>query len=101
MIAYLSDLVTVHVEITLLSRAPWHKVPFQACMARIIMAFYITALLFLSDWLNSKRAQDLNGAEKFPVNLVDDTFSIYNQLFLFSGRLRITATKEDKSTGTD
>ena len=75
--------------------------PFQACMARIIVAFYITVLLFLSDWLNTKRAQDLNGAERFQMNLVDDTFSIYNQLFLFNGRLRITATKEDKSTGTD
>ena len=70
-------------------------------MARIIVAFYITVLLFLSDWLNTKRAQDLNGAERFQMNLVDDTFSIYNQLFLFNGRLRITATKEDKSTETD
>ena len=100
-IIILSDLVTLHVEITSLSPALSHKMPFQACMARIIVAFYITVLLFLSDWLNTKRAQDLNGAERFQMNLVDDTFSIYNQLFLFNGRLRITATKEDKSTGTD
>ena len=35
------------------------------------------------------------------MNLVEDTFSIYNQLFLFGGQLRKTETKEDKSTGTD
>ena len=64
MIAY--DLETLHVEITLLSPAPSHKMPFKACMARIIVVFLHHSVTFSQRLTKHKACARFERSRKVP-----------------------------------